>query len=232
QVWAGGEALVAHAGDLLAGGHAVTDGDVDGGDVAVDGDVTIIVLDAHPVAEARSRTSIDDGAVLDCADRGANGVSDVRAVVVGAPASAETRGEGALGRLSGLRGAGFSIRSGALLRELQSGGELGGQVRGGLLQLRDLQDTRGVGLGAVPGLLGQERGVSRQLDGAISWGSGVCLLSASGGACGASRGDGTRCDGDQCEAALGAVIYLAVLANAPGAGGLLHVPCPFKLWRL
>src|SRR5699024_7814416 len=87
-------------------------------------------------------------------------------------------------------------------------------------------------LAADSSFLAQEAEGSSAADGAISWGSGVCLLSASGCACGASRGYGTRCNGDQCETALGAVIYLAVLANAPGAGGLLHVPCPFKLWRL
>src|SRR5699024_2406692 len=133
-----------------------------------------------PVAEAGSRTSIDDGAVLDCADRGANGVSDVRAVVVGAPASAETRGEGTLGRLSGLRSAGSSVCGSALLRKLQRGGELCGQVRGGLLQLRNLQDARGISCGDALGILGQEGGGSRQLDDAISWGSDEYMYSARG----------------------------------------------------
>jgi hypothetical protein len=87
--------------------------------VAVDVDRAVGELHPHPHPEPARRAGLDDGAVGDGDDRGADGVRDVDALVGGAPAGAEPGGEPTLGGQHELRGAGGGGRFGdpAGLRE-------------------------------------------------------------------------------------------------------------------
>lgn len=77
QVGTGGETKVAHAGDLLACGDLLANGNVEGFHVAVNGNGTILVFDADPITIAGSWAGVDDGAIHDSQDWGAVGVCDV-----------------------------------------------------------------------------------------------------------------------------------------------------------
>ncbi len=89
QVRAGGVALVADPGDLLAGAdeHALRYEQVRRAHVPVDGvDVEGgLVVEDDPVPEAGGRAGADDHPVLDGVDRLALGCGEVDAVVIGPP---------------------------------------------------------------------------------------------------------------------------------------------------
>src|SRR5690606_20407007 len=63
QVRSGGPALVADGGDLLAGVDTLTRRDLVGAHVTVDGGGAVVVEDADPLAEAGSRSGVEDRAV-------------------------------------------------------------------------------------------------------------------------------------------------------------------------
>src|SRR3712207_5389360 len=99
---AGGLALVADLGDLVAGRDDVAGRDVVVAHVAVDVDVAVRVLDVDGVAVARRAAGPDDDAVGGGHDRRAQRGGDVQAVVHGSPAHAEAGGDRAAGRQGGL----------------------------------------------------------------------------------------------------------------------------------
>src|SRR4051812_38869177 len=96
QVRAGGVAAVAHPGDLLAGLDRLALFHREAVHVAVHADRAVGVLDAYPESEAAGRAGLDHDTVGDRADRRADPVRDVHAVVSRAPPLAEAGGEGAV----------------------------------------------------------------------------------------------------------------------------------------
>lgn len=72
EVGAGGESLAAHSCDFLACCDALADGDVEVCHVSVDGDGSVVVLDADPLSVAGCWAGADDSAGHDGVDWGAD----------------------------------------------------------------------------------------------------------------------------------------------------------------
>ena len=80
--------FVTHGGDLVAGFDFVSDADAIGMNVTVDGNFSVSVLYAYPLAIALRWAGADNGAVHDRVNGGANSVPDIDALVHPSPAHA------------------------------------------------------------------------------------------------------------------------------------------------
>ena len=210
--------------DLLASVDALTNSDVEGLHVAVNGHGAIVVLDADPLAVAGSWAGIDDGAVHSGEDWGTDSVSDVDARVERAPTWAKAGGEGAFCWAGYGRSARSLVSGGASLRSLNCLVELLGEVSD-RFSLSYSEDPWGSGchgisccFGAVLSILESVRLVSQVIVNSLCLGASVfclkvcscCATNACGGHCSCS-------DGYQCQAPLRRLRGgdLAVTACAP-----------------